>query len=116
MTVRELAAALGLEALTGDINLDRQAGSGYTSDLLSDVIANIGDEAVWITIQRHINILGVAKLKEVSAIIIPRDLALEEAFLVKAREEGIAILRGSSSAFELSALVYNALKRGQAVA
>ena len=116
MTVRELADALDLEVLTGNVNLDRQVGSGYTSDLLSDVIANIGDDAVWITIQRHINILGVAKLKDVSAIIIPRALGLEEAFLIKAREEGIAVLRGSPSAFELSALIFNEMKRGQGVA
>ncbi len=112
MTVKELAVALGLEVLTGDINLARQVGSGYTSDLLSDVIANIGDDAVWITIQRHVNILGVAKLKDVSAVIIPRNLGLEDAFLAKAKEEGIAILRGSPSAFELSAMIYNELKRG----
>lgn len=116
MTVRELVAVLDLEVLTGSINLDRQVGSGYTSDLLSDVIANIGDDAVWITIQRHVNILGVAKLKDVSAIIIPRNLTLEETFLIKAREEGIAVLRGRPSAFELSALIYNAMKRGQGVA
>lgn len=112
MTVKELAEALGLEVLTGNINLDRQVSSGYTSDLLSDVIANIGDDAVWITIQRHINILGVAKLKDVPAIIIPRNLALEDAFLAKAAEEGIAVLKGSPSAFELSALTYNELKKG----
>jgi len=112
MTVRELAEALGLEVLTGNINLDRAVGSGYTSDLLSDVIANIGDDAVWITIQRHVNILGVAKLKDVSAIIIPRKLELEEAFVEKAKQEGIAILRGSPTAFELSALIYGLLKRG----
>ncbi|MBP1750587.1 MAG: putative thiamine biosynthesis protein ThiC [Deltaproteobacteria bacterium] len=116
MTVRELVAALDLEVLTGDINLDRQIGSGYTSDLLSDVIANIGDDAVWITIQRHINILGVAKLKDVAAIIIPRNLGLEEAFVAKAKEEGIAVLKGKPTAFELSAFIYNALKRGQGVA
>jgi len=112
MTVRELAQTLGLEVLTGETNLDREVRSGYTSDLLSDVIANIGDDAVWITIQRHVNILGVAKLKEVSAIIIPRKLELDEAFVEKARQEDIAVLRGSPSAFELSALIYNYLKRG----
>jgi serine kinase of HPr protein (carbohydrate metabolism regulator) len=112
MTVSELAGVLGLEVLTGDTNLHREVRSGYTSDLLSDVIANIGDDAVWITIQRHVNILGVAKLKDVPAIIIPRKLELEETFIAKARQEDIAILRGSTSAFELSALVYNELKRG----
>ncbi|MBP7527920.1 MAG: hypothetical protein KA801_08345 [Syntrophorhabdaceae bacterium] len=112
MTVGELAGVLGLEVLTGDTNLDREVRSGYTSDLLSDVIANIGDDAVWITIQRHVNILGVAKLKDVPAIIIPRKLQLEEGFITKASQEDIAILRGSASAFELSGLIYNELKRG----
>ena len=86
MTVHELAAVLGLEVLTGDTNLNREVKTGYTSDLLSDVIANIDDDAVWITIQRHVNILGVAKLKEVAAIIIPRKLELEESFVAKAKE------------------------------
>jgi hypothetical protein len=54
----------------------------------------------------------VAKLKDVSAVIIPRKLELEESFLEKARQEGIAVLRGAPSAFELSALVYELLKRG----
>jgi serine kinase of HPr protein (carbohydrate metabolism regulator) len=112
MTVGELAGVLGLEVLTGDTNLGREVRSGYTSDLLSDVIANIGDDAVWITIQRHVNILGVAKLKDVPAIIIPRKLQLEEGFITKASQEDIAILRGSASAFELSGLIYNELKRG----
>ena len=112
MTVRDLAKELDLEILTGDINMDRKITSGYVSDLLSDVIANIDDDAVWITIQRHVNILGVAKLKDVSAIVIPRELGLEEAFITKAKEEEIAILRGNRSAFELSGIIYNALSRG----
>jgi serine kinase of HPr protein (carbohydrate metabolism regulator) len=112
MTVGELAKTLSLEILTGDTNLDRQVRSGYTSDLLSDAIANIGDDAVWITIQRHINILGVAKLKDTAAIVIPRNLQLDDAIVEKAKEEGIALLRGSQSGFELSGLIFNELKRG----
>jgi len=66
---------------------------------------------LWITIQRHINILGVAKLKDVVAIIIPRNLQIGENVIEKAREEGIAILRGPQTAFEISGLVYNALTK-----
>jgi predicted transcriptional regulator len=113
MTVGELAAMLAFEVLTGDVNLDRTVSSGYVSDLLSDVIANIEENSAWITVQRHVNILGVAKLKEVSAIIIPRKLQLEEEVLEKAKSEGIAVLRDQRSAFEISGLVYNALRRGR---
>ncbi len=111
MTVAQLVSELGLEVLTGNINMDREVKSGYTSDLLSDAIANIGDDAVWITIQRHINVLGVAKLKDAVAIIIPRSLKKKKNVIEKAQEEHIAILRCSQSAFEISALVYNTLTR-----
>ncbi|HVN96268.1 MAG TPA: DRTGG domain-containing protein [Syntrophorhabdaceae bacterium] len=112
MTVAQLVSALGLEVLTGNTNMEREIRSGYTSDLLSDVIANIGDDAVWITIQRHINILGVAKLKDVAAIVIPRGLELDKDVVDKAQEEHIAMIRCQQSAFEISGLIYNALRKG----
>lgn len=112
MNVRDVAKTLGLEVLTGEVNLDREVRGGYTSDLLSDVIGNIEEGSAWITIQRHINILGVAKLKDVPVIIISRGLSLEGPVLAKACEEGVAILRGSASAFELSGLLYKVLEKG----
>jgi predicted transcriptional regulator len=110
MTLGELTNVLGLEILTGDVNLDREVRAGYTSDLLSDVIANIEESSVWITIQRHVNVLGVAKLRDIIAIIIPRKLELEQEVVEKAKIEKIAVLRDHRSAFEISGLIYNALK------
>ena len=112
MTVAQLVNALGLESLTDDVNMDRQVKSGYTSDLLSDVIANIEEDAAWVTIQRHINILGVAKLKDVAAIVVPAGVTLEAGIIEKAKEERVALLKGNANAFVLSGLIYNALTRG----
>jgi hypothetical protein len=112
MTLSELAKGIGCEVLTGNVNLDQDIKDGYVSDLLSDVIGNIKENSIWITIQRHINILGVAKLKDVSAIIIPRNLQLEETVIAKAKDEGIAILRDPRSSFELSGIIYNLLLKG----
>ncbi|HPU28771.1 MAG TPA: DRTGG domain-containing protein [Syntrophorhabdaceae bacterium] len=113
MTLGEIVKELGLEVLTGNINLNKEIKSGYVSDLLSDVIANIEQDSIWITIQRHINILGVAKLKDVIAIVIPRNLSVEEEVIKKAKEEGIAILRDRRNAFEITGLLYNMLKKAQ---
>lgn len=112
MTLGELVILLDFETLTGEVNLDKEIKSGYVSDLLSDVIANIEESSVWITIQRHINILGVAKLKDIVAIIIPRKLELEQEVIERAKSEKIAILRDFRPAFEISGLIYNALNRG----
>ncbi|MDR2017278.1 MAG: hypothetical protein LBQ00_00055 [Syntrophobacterales bacterium] len=113
MVVGDLVTKFNFENLTGNINLDKEIESGYTSDLLSDVIANVRSNAVWVTVQRHINILGVAKLKDVCAVIIPRNLTVENAVIEKAKTEGVAILRDSRSAFDISGVLYNALNQSE---
>lgn len=113
MTVREMAHAFAFEILTGETNLGEQVESGYVSDLLSDVIANAPDQSVWITVQRHINILGVAKLKNIAAIVTPRNLKIEGEVVDRARAEGIALLRSHLSAFEIAGLLYALLKKGE---
>lgn len=112
MVLSEVTKHLGCEILTGNVNLDKDVQDGYVSDLLSDVIGFIKENSIWITIQRHINILGVAKLKDVIAIIIPRNLHVDNSVIEKAQEEGIAILRDPRSAFELSGMIYNLLNKG----
>jgi len=111
MNLAQLVGNIHFEVVTGDVNMDREIRTGYTSDLLSDAIANLEEDSVWITMQRHINILGVAKLKDIAAIVIPRNLQVEQSVIDKAREEGIAILRGPQTAFEISGLIYNALTK-----
>jgi hypothetical protein len=111
MTVRELASALDLEILTGDVALDEEVKHGYTSDLLSDVIANARENSVWITVQRHINILGVAKLKNIVAIITPRSLKIDKELVERARAEKVALLRSTLPAFEVSGVLYEILKK-----
>jgi predicted transcriptional regulator len=110
MTLKELAHLLNLEVLTGDTNHERIVKTGYVSDLLSDVIANAEEDSLWITVQRHINILGVAKLKDIIGIIVPRSLQVENEIIEKAKIERIAILRDSRSSFEIAGLIYNLLK------
>jgi predicted transcriptional regulator len=111
MKLAELVQSLGLEVLTSDRALGREVTNGYVSDLLSDVIANVEEGSVWITIQRHINILGVAKLKDVAAIVISRDLQVDQEVIEKANQEDIPMLRSKLSSFEISGLIYKELQR-----
>jgi hypothetical protein len=110
MTVKELIETLELEPLTENTGLDGQVEAGYVSDLLSDVIANAPENSVWVTVQRHINILGVAKLKNIVAIITPRSLVVEAGVIDKAKDEGIALLRSGWTAFEITGKLYAILQ------
>jgi predicted transcriptional regulator len=111
MTVRELAEALNLEILTGGVGLRQEVEHGYVSDLLSDVIGNAPENSVWVTVQRHVNILGVAKLKNIAAIITPRGLKIDGELIERARAEEIVLLRSERPAFEVVGMVYGILKK-----
>jgi len=104
MTLQNLIKTFGLEVLT-DLN-DKEVTGGYSGDLLSDVIANTNKNYVWITMQTHLNIVAVASLKELSAIIIVMNRKIEDEVLEKAKSENITVLRTDKTAFQISGLIY----------
>jgi hypothetical protein len=104
--VGEILKRLELSAATGDKGLDREAGTGYCGDLLSDVMANSKKGALWLTIQSHQNIVAVAVLRELAAIILVNGRVPEEETRAKAEGEGIPILLSPLPAYELAGRLY----------
>ena len=72
MTVADIVKALDLKVFSGNEGLNQEIAGGYTSDLLSDVMGNADAGMVWITLQTHINVMAIASLKELAAIILVR--------------------------------------------
>jgi predicted transcriptional regulator len=105
MKVKELADKLGMKILTGAEGLDKEVEGGYTGDLLSWVMSHAAKGDVWVTVQIHVNIIAVAVLLEMAAIIVPENIPVEDSTLEKANQEGIAILQSGESAFNLCALI-----------
>jgi serine kinase of HPr protein (carbohydrate metabolism regulator) len=103
MKLRELVKKFDLEVKCAADRLDRKIEGGYVSDLLSDVIANGRAGDAWVTLQVHQNIVGVASLKDLAAIIIINGRQPEENTIEKAENEGIPIMVSKMSAFELVA-------------
>jgi hypothetical protein len=74
MTVATLAKALNLKVLSGSNGLNKPVTDGYVSDLLSDVMGNATEGTIWITLQTHKNVVAVASLKDISAVILVKGL------------------------------------------
>jgi len=110
MTLKEITEKLGLEVLTAEDMLNREVTNGYTSDLLSDVMANTKEGNLWITLQIHQNIVAVAKLKELSGIIIVNNRQPEEDTIKKSEEEKVPLLRTGDSAFTVSGKIYEVIR------
>ena len=106
ITVSTIIDKCNLKTLTGQGLTDQEVKGGYASDLLSDVMANTKAGDIWVTLQIHPNIVAVAKLKELSGIIIVNNRMPEQETLNKAKTENIVILTSNLPAFELVGKLY----------
>jgi hypothetical protein len=109
VTIREAAASLGAEIVQAEFD-DSDLEGAYTSDLLSDVMANAKDGGALITIQAHKNTVAVATLVNITAIIICNSRPLPEDMLEAAKGEGIAVLLTKENQFTVSGKLYALLK------
>jgi len=101
MTLQDLINQLKLKPLTGSQFERVSPTAGYASDLLSCVMAGAQKGAVWVTLQAHTNIVAVAALLEMSAVIITEGAQPDAATLDKARQEGITLLSTDKPTFEV---------------
>jgi hypothetical protein len=106
MKLKEIIEKLQLKVLTAKDKLDVDVTGGYTSDLLSDVIANSKEGNIWITLQIHQNIIAVAKLKDLAGIIIVNNREPDEDTLNKAGMENVPVMISEKMAFETSGKLY----------
>ena len=111
MKLIKIAEKLQLKVLTAEDKLDEEVSGGYTSDLLSDVIANSQAGHLWITLQTHQNIVAVAKLKDLAGIIIVNNREPDEETLAKAKEENVPLLGSGEMAFDISGKLYQLLSQ-----
>ena len=110
MKVPELVDKLGLKVLSGANGLDREIDGCYVSDLLSDVMGNAMEGNIWITLQTHKNVMAVASLKEMSCIILVKNLVPNDETIEQSNDEDLPILQTSLSTFDITGLVYNLIK------
>jgi predicted transcriptional regulator len=71
-------------------------------------MANAPNGCIWLTVQTHQNIVAVATLHEMAAIILTGGQEPDQETIEKADEEGIPILIWPDSAFELAGQAYAA--------
>ncbi len=106
MVVEDIVKALKLNVFGGNEGLLREVTGGYVSDLLSDVMGNALEGDIWATLQTHKNVMAVASLKDVAAVILVKGLKPDEDMLAQANEEGIPVLGSDLETFELAGRLY----------
>jgi len=106
MKVKEIVDKFDLKVLTSPDKLDVEVTGGYASDLLSDVMANSRPGNIWITLQTHQNIVAVARLRNLAAIILVNNRMPDPETIKSAEAEQVPLLTTSEPAFQISGKLY----------
>jgi len=115
MDIREIARQLKLENLTPEAE-PRQpltVSRGYSSDLLSDVLAHAPAGGMLVTIQIHLNVVAVAVHADLRAVIFGNGMIPEEPVRKKAVEEGLLLYSTKESTFDIVGKLYALGLRGK---
>ena len=102
MTLAEIIQKLNLKVLTKPVDFSTiPVESGYCSDLLSCVMTGASPDGVWITLMAHGNIVAVAALLDLAAIIITEDAQPDADTIQKADEKGVIMLSTPAANFSV---------------
>ncbi len=111
MKVSQIIKELNLIVFSGNGGLEKEVSGGYVSDLLSDVMGNASENEIWITLQTHKNVMAVASLKDLAAVILVKGLRPDKDTLDESNNEDLPILGTSLTAFEISGKLYNLINK-----
>ena len=109
MQVKDILTILDLKVFGGSQGMNHEITGGYTSDLLSDVMGHAEKGKIWITLQTHKNVIAIASLKDLAAVILIKGLEPDTDMLAQAEEEGIPVLGTNNQAFETTGKLFNLL-------
>lgn len=111
MKITDIITELNLKVVSGHNGLSNEITGGYVSDLLSDVMGNAKEGQIWITLQTHQNIIAVASLKDISAIIIVKGFIPEADTIEKSNIENIPVLITELDTFNFTGRLFDLLKK-----
>lgn len=101
MIVREVVEKLGLQVVVGSAALNREITGGYAADLLSCVMARAKPGNVWVTLQAHPNVIAVAVLLELAAVIVTENAPIAAEVAAKAEAEKLVVLATPCTTFAI---------------
>jgi len=108
-SVSKLPALLTVVEARPLTDLDEVELSGcYISDLLSDVLANAQPGVLWVTIHTHRNVVSVASMKDLSAVLFTCGRKPEAAIIAEAAEKGIMLLSTPLTTYETAGKLWKA--------
>lgn len=106
MKITDIKELLDAEIVCGDENLDKQVYSACGSDMMSDVLAYVKDQAVLLTGLINSQVIRTAEMMDMVCIVFVRSKSPNEEMIELARESGIVLMKTKKRLYEACGTLY----------
>ena len=112
MTISQIIEILNAELLTPDADCTREVHAACGSDMMSDVLAYVKDQAVLLTGLNNPQVVRTADMMDMVCIVFVRGKRPSPEVLELAEQRGIAVLATQRTMFSACGILYQAGLRG----
>ncbi len=113
MKINEIKELLGAELLCGEDHLDRDVVSACGSDMMSDVLAFVKNQAVLLTGLVNPQVIKTAVMMDMYCVVFVRDKRPTLEMIELAEDAGMVLLTTSYRMFETCGLLYSHGLKGE---
>ena len=107
MTVKEIIDILEGHIIYGEDLLDREVFTACGSDMMSDVLAYVKDQAVLLTGLVNSQVIRTAEMMDMNCIVFVRSKMPTAEMIELAKENGMIILSTEKRMYEACGLLYS---------
>ncbi len=108
MKISEVANWLGAEILTPDTDCEREVFTACGSDMMSDVLAYVKDQALLLTGLNNPQVIRTADRMDMICVVFVRGKRPEQPMLDMASNMGISVLATDKTMFHACGILYGA--------
>ena len=108
MTIREVARILDARWVCGEEDADQEISYAFASDMMSDVLAHVGEDTMLLTGLINSQSVRTAEMLDVPCLVFVRGKIPHQDAVQRAKLIGLPMLLTSCSLFEACGRLYNA--------
>ena len=106
MKISEIKSILNAELICGEEFIENEVHTACGSDMMSDVLAYVKDQAVLITGLVNSQVIRTAEMMDMNCIVFVRSKVPTAEMIELAKESGIVILTTSKRMYEACGILY----------
>ena len=108
MKISQIQELLDAEVICGEDQLDEEVNSACGSDMMSDVLAYVKDQAVLLTGLVNPQVVRTAEMMDMVCVVFVRSKSPTEEMVTLAKEHGMVLLKTRKRMYEACGKLYTA--------